>query len=291
MNRSFDTNIFNSTSSIESDIVFNVIRSLVYTLITLLILLGNTLCLLVLERIKSMPESTKILLISLTISDLGIGLFVVLPLIGSAYLDDWPYSPGFCLLQAFLVELFTNVGLFTVTAVSLERYLAVSQPFRFPGVLTRVRSLVAVVALWVLSMVQPIILGLGSNWSPRFDTSYELCRYVEEGLASEFFLYTSVSLLVFIPYVLTLILYYRLVKIANHHAARIFAVVSGPNDTAVDQSSRKKPRASRINTKAAKTFLVIMCAFGLAWGPVIVVEILRTFLGSALQDTLNSLGL
>ena len=119
--------------------------------LAILTILGNSLVLYALRKCQSLQNSTKALLASLALSDLGIGLFAY-PLF-AAYCLSIVYSNGdlFCTIQnphAIVSNCLAPVSFFTMTSISLDRFYAVKLRHRYHQVVTIRRVLMILTAFW-----------------------------------------------------------------------------------------------------------------------------------------------
>ena len=116
--------------------------------------LGNTLILVALHKESSLHAPSKLLFRTLAITDLCVGL-IVEPLVVTAwmsavnkrwnicrYLNDTSFVAGYIL---------GSVSLFIMTAISVDRLLALSLGLRYRQVVTLKRTQVIVTVFWVLS--------------------------------------------------------------------------------------------------------------------------------------------
>ncbi|KAM3934892.1 olfactory receptor 52E8-like [Leptodactylus fuscus] len=62
-----------------------------------------------------------------------------------------------CLTQTFCVQTFSAVEIFTFTAMAYDRYLAVGNPLRYSSLMTNVKALNCIGAIWVFSFISVII--------------------------------------------------------------------------------------------------------------------------------------
>ncbi|KAM3934893.1 olfactory receptor 4B13-like [Leptodactylus fuscus] len=62
-----------------------------------------------------------------------------------------------CLTQTFCVQTFITVEVFTFTAMAYDRYLAVGNPLRYSSLMTNMKALNCICAIWVFSFVGTII--------------------------------------------------------------------------------------------------------------------------------------
>ena len=128
--------------------------------------LGNTLILVALHKESSLHPPSKLLLRSLAITDLLVGI-IVEPL-NVAYLmsvksQRWDicYNVNVALLIASYI--LCAVSLLVLTAISVDRLLALWLGLRYRQVVTLRRAYIAVIVMWVL----PIVATTSYVWNPQ----------------------------------------------------------------------------------------------------------------------------
>ena len=128
--------------------------------------LGNTLILAALHKESSLHPPSKLLLRSLAITDLLVGI-IVEPL-NVAYLvsvksQRWDicYNVNVALLIASYI--LCAVSLLVLTAISVDRLLALWLGLRYRQVVTLRRAYIAVIVMWVL----PIVATTSYIWNPQ----------------------------------------------------------------------------------------------------------------------------
>ncbi|XP_027794667.1 G-protein coupled receptor 183-like [Marmota marmota marmota] len=138
----------------------SVALSLFYTVLLVFSALGNILALCLACQKDKKINSTGVYLVHLAVSDLLFSL--ALPGKITYYVLDfsWPFGDGLCRLTAFIMYLNTYGGVYLMTCVSVDRYLAVvcthqSQRLRSTG-----RAKLICVAVWVLALLQNVPLLL-----------------------------------------------------------------------------------------------------------------------------------
>jgi len=100
-----------------------------------------------------MPRTLKTLLLSLAVSDVGIGLLVIPFYI--SLLVGWLQHDSSCSNnEAFhiILYLFSVASFSGVVAVSVDRFLAIHLHLRYQEVVTRKRVVTVVISIWLLSM-------------------------------------------------------------------------------------------------------------------------------------------
>jgi hypothetical protein len=79
-------------------------------------------------RNKSLRSVPNTYIISLALGDLLVLLFTV-PFVSFIYvLDSWPFGTVICKFSEFVREVSVGVTVFTLTALSADRYMAIVSP-------------------------------------------------------------------------------------------------------------------------------------------------------------------
>ena len=118
--------------------------------------LGNTLILIALYKASSLHAPSKLLLRSLAITDLFVGI-IVEPLAVTSWMSMVHERWNICRFayDASFVAAYTlcSVSLLTLTAISVDRLLALLLRLRYRQVVTWKRTYVTLTTFWVLSIV------------------------------------------------------------------------------------------------------------------------------------------
>ena len=158
-------------SSYIANCVFNAF--LCYTTIML-----NIITIHAVRKTSSMPKPLKIILLSLAVSDLGVGL-VVQPLYITRLLIqstlntansavDKSTSLAFLTLAKFL----SFASCFVVTALSIDRFLAVHLHLRYKELVTRKRVVAVVILTWIFSAFLSLMKLMGPRKKERVRCLY-----------------------------------------------------------------------------------------------------------------------
>lgn len=116
--------------------------------------LGNALTCAVILRYRVMQTPTNCYLLSLAVSDLLV-LLMGMPLELYEMWQNYPFllGEGGCYFKTFLFETVCFASILNVTALSVERYVAVVHPLKVKRVTTRAHAKRVILLLWVLSML------------------------------------------------------------------------------------------------------------------------------------------
>ncbi|XP_078534494.1 cholecystokinin receptor type A [Lissotriton helveticus] len=127
------------------------VRILLYSLIFLLSVLGNTLVITVLIRNRRMRTVTNIFLLSLAVSDLMLCLFCIPFTLIPNLLKDFIFGSTVCKTAAYFMGISVSVSTFNLVAISLERYGAICKPLQSRVWQTKSHALKVIAATWCLS--------------------------------------------------------------------------------------------------------------------------------------------
>ena len=140
------------TPTLVANCVFNGFLS--YTAIVL-----NIITIQALRKTSSLPKTLKTLLLSLSISDLGVGLLVQPLYVAHMYLtmeitkniDSIAY---WAVYKAYAIprSLFVFASFFGVFAITVDRFLAIHLHLRYQELVTHKRVVAVVISFWVFSV-------------------------------------------------------------------------------------------------------------------------------------------
>ena len=133
-------------STYISNCVFN--NFLTYNAIML-----NIVTIYAIQKSSSLPKTLKTFLVSLAVSDVGVGL-VVQPVYTSLLVNWLQQSNSSCftyMIFRIFGTLFSSASFLGVVAVSVDRFLAVHLHLRYQEVVTHKRVVSVVISVWVFS--------------------------------------------------------------------------------------------------------------------------------------------
>uniref|UniRef100_X2B220 G-protein coupled receptors family 1 profile domain-containing protein n=1 Tax=Capitella teleta TaxID=283909 RepID=X2B220_CAPTE len=138
--------------------------TVIYCVIFITGLIGNISTCVVIARNRYMQTATNYYLFNLAIADL---LVLVLGLpqetysVWSAY--PWVFGETFCIVRSMAAETSTYASILTITAFTMERYLAICHPMRAQTLSSLKRAIKVVMLLWFVSAICaiPIVVQYG----------------------------------------------------------------------------------------------------------------------------------
>ena len=138
--------IMNETHPLYSSLIVNCVFNAfsAYTAIML-----NILTIHAIRKTSSLPKPLKTLLLSLAVSDLGVGLLAQ-PL----HIAQMVSPTDFTVITFYVIQMiFSVASFFTVVAISVDRFLAVHLHLRYQELVTHKRVVVVVISIWTLSVL------------------------------------------------------------------------------------------------------------------------------------------
>lgn len=146
--------------------------TVVYLIILITGVVGNVCTCIVIARNRYMHTATNYYLFSLAISDLML-LILGLPQDLHHLWSRFPYIFGeaFCILRGWTSETSTNASILTITAFTVERYLAICHPIRAHTMSRLSRAIKFIIVIWVIAALSAISMGyqLGITYEEDVD--------------------------------------------------------------------------------------------------------------------------
>ncbi|XP_078369990.1 melanocyte-stimulating hormone receptor-like [Oculina patagonica] len=152
-------------------------------ILSLFAIFGNTIIICALTKTTCSLSPSKILLLGLAISDLGVGLVVqplyitvVLVLLGdSSAVSQCQSRIAFLVVGLFLA----GVSFFTVSAISFDRFLAITLHLRYKEIVTEKKVTLVLAVLWALSALAAIgYLFMGDVTREAVSTTFTIIFFV-----------------------------------------------------------------------------------------------------------------
>ncbi|XP_018791449.1 PREDICTED: neuropeptide SIFamide receptor-like isoform X2 [Bactrocera latifrons] len=125
-----------------------------YAIIFVAGVLGNLITCIVISRNKFMHTATNFYLFNLAVSDLMLLLSGAPQDVYSYwYPNAFPFGDAICILGSVLAETATNATVLTITAFTVERYIAICHPFRQHTMSKLSRAIKFIFAIWVAALL------------------------------------------------------------------------------------------------------------------------------------------
>ncbi|XP_071536166.1 RYamide receptor-like [Panulirus ornatus] len=138
---------------------------LMYMLIFVLALLGNSLLLYILVSKPSLRTGNNLFTASLAVGDLvNVALSVLFSVLSIIVLQDWPFGAGFCVFVNYFQGASASASALTFLVMSVRRYLDVIYPSR--AHVTASQDKVILVLVWGGSLLIALPMAVFSSLDP-----------------------------------------------------------------------------------------------------------------------------
>ncbi|XP_071382498.1 trace amine-associated receptor 1-like [Centroberyx affinis] len=242
---------------------------------------GNVLVVMSVAQFKQLHTPTNYLILSLAVSDLLLGLLVMVPSMIRCVETCWYFGDVFCKVYNSADVLLSTASILNLSFISIDRYYAVCQPLLYRSKITVNAVLIMILVSWSVSAVVGfgmIFLKLNILGIEEFYYTHVACEggcvLFQSGVSST----VSSVLSFYIPGVVMLGIYLKIFLVAQRQVRSI-------HNTKTSDPSQ---------TKATKTLAIIMGAFLSFWTPFFVCNIIDPFISystpSALFETLLWVG-
>ncbi|XP_076206266.1 alpha-1B adrenergic receptor-like [Aptenodytes patagonicus] len=294
-NGNLSANNSNETASNLDSPALDISRAIIVGLILgafiLFAIIGNILVILSVACNRHLRIPTNYFIINLAIADLLLS-FTVLPFSATLeILGYWVLGRIFCDIWAAVDVLCCTASILSLCAISIDRYIGVRYSLQYPTLVTRRRAILALLGVWVLSMV--ISIGPLLGWKEPAPKDDKECRITEEPFYA---LFSSLGSF-YIPLIVILVMYCRVYIVAKRTTKNLEAGVMKEMSNSKEltlrihyrnihedtlnstKSKGHNPRNSLAfklfkfsrEKKAAKTLGIVVGMFILCWLPFFIV--------------------
>ena len=133
----------------------------------LTVILGNSLVITAVFTSQKLRSVTNMFIVSLAVADLMLGIMVLPYSSANEVLRYWPFGTIWCSAWLAVDVWLSTASIFNLCAISLDRYLAITHPFRYPRLMSPTRGKILVASVWIGSFLIcfPPLIG----WNERSD--------------------------------------------------------------------------------------------------------------------------
>ncbi|XP_070975826.1 neuromedin-U receptor 1 [Oncorhynchus clarkii lewisi] len=245
--------------------------------------LGNVLTCAVIVRYKVMRTPTNYYLFSLAVSDLLV-LVLGMPLELYEMWSNYPFlfGAGGCYFKTFLFETVCFASILNVTALSVERYIAVLHPLKVKHVATHAHAKRVILMLWVMSMVCAMpntsLHGL-AVLRPRFGRQFPesaVCMMVKPMWMYNLIIQVTTLVFFLMPMLTITVLYLRIgLQLRMERGMQGVGIGQGFGP---DRHCRHQQRAR--HRQVTKMLCVLVIVFGICWAPFHIDRLMWSFINS-----------
>ncbi|XP_071807426.1 histamine H2 receptor-like [Asterias amurensis] len=237
---------------------FCIFTFVLFFLTIALIMVLNSVCLLVLRHVRGIQETTKLFMMSLTLSDLFTGIFFGIPNLYYFIFTSWIVSGSFCKILPYIQTALITINALSMVLLTIDRFLAIAYPLHYPRLMTLTRSKVMITLVWSLTVIlYSALYCLSSSQSEIVKEKHALLCVSHNLIQNIFPSIAGVSLGTI------LILYAYILKVARRQARLIAA------QNILGNIEGRQNIPGPISTKSATTVIIITGTACLCWIPSI----------------------
>ncbi|XP_061688328.1 neuromedin-U receptor 1 [Syngnathoides biaculeatus] len=239
----------------------------VYLLIFLVGLSGNLLTCAVVAKYKKMRNPTNLYLVSLAVSDLlmlAFGMPMEIYELRQNY--PFPFGASGCYVKTFIFETVCFASILNVTALSVERYIAVVHPLKTRYLTTKRHAKRVIGAVWAASMLcaVPNTSLHGIVYQPGFVRESAICQVLEPLWRYRTLMQITTVCFFLIPMMVIGVLYLVMgLHLGRERRRRL--VTFGKNWGSDARVSVHDEVARR--TQVVKMLSIVVAVFGVCWAP------------------------
>ncbi|XP_036624496.1 trace amine-associated receptor 7a-like [Trichosurus vulpecula] len=242
----------------------------------LLAVWGNLLVMISILHFKQLHSPANFLIASLASADFLVGAAVMPFSMVRSVESCWYFGESYCKFHSCFDFSFCYSSIFHLCFISIDRYIAVTDPLVYPTKFTLSVSGICIAFSWLLATVFSFsLLYTGANDDGLEELVSALTCVGGCQIAVNQTWVLIEFLLFFIPTLVMVTLYCKIFLVAKQQARKIESM----NSKTESSSESYKARVSKRERKAAKTLGIAVIAFLISWLPCLIESIIDAFLG------------
>ncbi|XP_053190462.1 thyrotropin-releasing hormone receptor b [Scomber japonicus] len=288
----------NNTLGIWTDysIQYKVISSFLLFVICVLGIVGNVMVILVVLTTKHMRTPTNCYLVSLAVADLMVLTAAGLPTITDSIFGSWVFGHYGCLCITYFQYLGINASSCSITAFTIERYIAICHPIKAQFLCTLSRAKKIILFVWAFTSLYCVMWFYLSDIQ---ELVYENITIITCGyrVSRKFYLpiyFFDFGVFFVLPLLLSAVLYGLIARILFLNPLpsdpKDKKKKNGHNNHAINKStscknSRHSSSTATSRRQVTKMLAVVVILFAMLWMPYRTLVVVNSFLDRAYLDS------
>ncbi|XP_070160729.1 SIFamide receptor [Polyergus mexicanus] len=233
-----------------------------YVVVFVVGLIGNSFVIAVVYRSPRMRTVTNFFIVNLAVADVLVIVFCLPATLMSNIFVPWILGWFMCKAVAYIQGVSVAASVYSLVAVSLDRFLAIWWPLKCQITKRRARMMIVVIWFIALTMTSPWLLffDLVSIYEDEPETRLCVEKWPHPEDGTLFFLIGNLILCYVLPMILISLCYILIwIKVWRRHI---------PTDTKDAQMERLQQKSK---VKVVKMLVVVVILFVLSWLPLYVI--------------------
>ncbi|MBN3276571.1 TRFR protein, partial [Polyodon spathula] len=286
-----NVSLVTGTDSVFRSIEYKTISVFLVLLICGIGIIGNMMVVLVVLTTRHMRTPTNCYLVSLAVADLMVLVAAGLPNISDSLSGTWVYGHAGCLGITYFQYLGINVSSCSITAFTVERYIAICHPMRAQTVCTVSRAKRIIAFVWVLTSVYCMLwfflVDINVNKDNKVECGYKVSRdlYLPIYLIDFAIFYVTPLLMAIVLYgLIARILFLNPLPNRADTTTERWQGKSGKQKNGSEPGSSKttnRPQTKRAPSsrkQVTKMLAVVVILFALLWMPYRTLVLVNSFI-------------
>ena len=257
------------------------------SIIAFVSVVGNGVVLLLIAKEKHLQTVTNYFVASLAAADLLVGA-IGIPCVFVA-IHDRPYNSFMgCLTVNSMIVVLTQISIFGLLAIAIERFYAIRSPFSYNNNCNGKLALVVISVSWVAAILVGLVPLFGWN---NGNSGSVICSFVDV-ISYEYMVYFNFFVCVLGPLVLIFLIYCYIYKVVRNQLRQIDSLqirdTSDSSNAAANTGVKSKLSQLKKDINAAKWFAIVIFVFALCWLPLHIMNTITLLAGKVHVPTLTA---
>jgi octopamine/tyramine receptor len=197
--------------------------SILFSIILILTLVGNSLVIYVITRVKCLQTPTNYILLSLACTDISLSILVMIPAMIQDIRQEWIFPKVVCKFYCAFDITCCTASILHLLLVALDRYTAILYPYKYERFFRLKNVFITILFVWALSLGMSFI-PIFNDWnrsdptdSPLILDDIKTC-FIEANVT---YAIISSSLSFYLPLVFMSIVYVRIFFAARRQVSKL----------------------------------------------------------------------
>ena len=237
-----------------------VVTAVPLCIVILIGIFGNLMVLFISTRGNRVRTKGRPLIASLALADTLESTNLIFMLVAVGNYGEWIFSDALCQLNGFLTTVFVISSMYSLTAISVNRYFMVVKQNVYRKVFNARNQALIIAFIWCIPL--PLAIGPLLGWSKfEFQTGKCICLFLFSRSVS----FSNALLIITVPLPLSIICVccFKIFKQVKHHSQQVSSMASSA------------PTVNLEEVKITKTLAVVIGAYLICFIPAATINLIE----------------